>query len=262
MDKVDSPRVLVTRPAHQAGPLIELIERRGGCAVRFPTLEIVAATDSDDARYRLQQLRHYDVLIFVSANAVNFALQAIDGKISIFDRHPIAAVGKATATALEAAGVKVTWLPSTGYDSEALLALPALQTVAGLSCLIVRGEGGREHLAETLRARGASVDYWEVYKRVKPVCDRAPIVDLLADEKLDVITVTSGESLVNLMEMTGPECRSQLLEVPLVVISERVKLMAQSIGFKTIFVADRPADAAILEKIQQCINGENSGRSE
>lgn len=249
MGKSRPVSVLVTRPAHQAGYLVDLIEQRGWCAIRFPVLEILPVTHSDKVKNLLQRLHCFDALIFISANAVNFALQANGGRIDPFKNHRIAAVGRATAKALEAAGLAVAWVPATGFNSEALLDMPEFKVVEGRSFLIVRGEGGLETLANTLRARGATVEYLEVYRRIKPEPDSRQVVQLLERRELDAITVTSGEALQNLTDMLGRDRRPELLAVPLVVISERMKDLAETMGFKRISVADSPADAAILEKV-------------
>ncbi len=248
--------VLVTRPVHQAHNLARLIESRGWQAVRFPVLEIVPMPCSTGGFEKLERLQYFDCLIFVSANAVNFALQANNGKIAPFKQCKIASVGKATARTLESAGLVVDWVPNTGFDSEALLAMPYFQNVEGRAFLIVRGEGGREKLADTLRERGATVEYWEVYQRIRPQSDVQPVVDLLKRRELSLITVSSGEALLNLVEMLGSYAKSELMSVPLVVISERMKYLAEDIGFKRIALASGPDDEAIVQKVTTVCNGE------
>lgn len=248
--------VLVTRPAHQADKLSHLLELRGFQALRFPALEIVPSPRSANGLDRLKSLQNFHCLIFISANAVNFALKANNGKIETFERCKIAAVGKATARALVSAGLSVEWVPEAGFDSEALLAMSGFHDIEGHAFLIVRGEGGREKLAETLRERGAAVDYWEVYRRVRPQTDVQPLVDLLKRGMLNVITVSSGETLLNLVDMLGSDARQELLSVPLVVISERMKYLAKDIGFERIVLASGPDDEAIVEKVITVCNGE------
>lgn len=249
-------RVLVTRPAHQADNLARLIERQGGIAVRFPTLAIVAHDEADSIRQALANLDNYQWLIFISANAVNFALKANGGKIGRAKTVRFAAVGQATAHALNEAGLSVDLMPEHGYNSEALLAMPPLQQIGGQRCLIIRGEGGREQLATTLRNRGADVNYLEVYKRIIPPIDSSPVVELLAQQQLDAITVTSAEALQNLNLMLGEENHQHLSLIPLVVVSERIKGIAADMGFKRIAVTDSPVDTAILETVIMCVTGE------
>lgn len=248
--------VLVTRPLHQAENLCRLIENGGGTAIAFPALDIVASDNSETIKALLGQPNNFQWLVFVSANAVNFALKANGGKIQQFKSERYAAVGQATARAMAAAGIPVDLLPEQGYNSAALLAMPQMQHVKGQAFLIVRGEGGREELADTLRSRGATVSYLEVYKRAKPDIDNGPVLSLLTENRLDVVTVTSAESLHNLLDMIGEGHHKLLLAIPLVVVSDRIRFIAADLGFNQITVTDSPADSAILEAVATVCNGE------
>lgn len=255
MNKVlNGRRVLVTRPEHQAENLSRLIEERGGIAVRFPTLAIVSR-DDDKIKSTLVNLDDFQWIIFISANAVNFALKTNGGKIGRTESVRFAAVGQATAQAMKMAGLPVDLMPENGCNSEALLAMPQLQQIEGQNFLIIRGEGGREQLATTLRSRGAEVNYLEVYKRIIPRIDSSPVVELLAQHRLDVITVTSAEALQNLSLMLG-ENNKLLLLIPLVVVSDRIRCIAADMGFNRITVTDSPIDTAILETVITCATGE------
>ncbi len=167
--------------------------------MRFPTLNIVGCDNSGQIKSALANLEKYHWVIFISANAVNFALKANSGKIArtkspdpLLHSGGFAAVGQSTATAMKMADLPVDLVPEQNCNSEALLEMPELQQVQGQNILIVRGEGGREQLATTLRDRGAEVNYLEVYKRTVPQINSSSIVNLLAQKKIDVITVTSA----------------------------------------------------------------------
>ncbi|MDP1663733.1 MAG: uroporphyrinogen-III synthase [Methylobacter sp.] len=256
MNKVLSGvRVLVTRPEHQAENLSRLIEERGGIAIRFPTLDIVSRND-DEIKYSLTNMDSFQWVIFISVNAVNFALKANSGKIGRTESVRFAAVGRSTAQAMKVAGLPVDLMPADGYNSEALLAMPQLQQVEGQNFLIVRGEGGREQLATTLRSRGAEVNYLEVYKRIIPRIDSSPVIELLVQHRLDVITVTSAEALQNLSLMLGENNNKLLSLIPLVVVSDRIRCIAADMGFKRVTVTDSPIDTAILETVITCVTGE------
>jgi len=249
-------RILVTRPALQAENLLRLITEHGGTAIPFPVLDIVASDHAEAAKALLQQPDKFQWLVFISANAVNFALKANGGKIQRFKSVRYAAVGQATARAMAAADIPADLVPEQGYNSEALLATPQMQQVNGQAFLIVRGEGGREELANTLRSRGATVSYLEVYKRKRPDIDSGPVRKLLAQNRLDVVTVTSAEALQNLLIMIGENDHDLLLATPLVVVSDRIRSVAADLGFKRITVTDSPADSAILEAVAIACNGE------
>jgi uroporphyrinogen-III synthase len=262
MSSLNGAHILVTRPQRQAGNLCRLIKQQQAIAVEFPTLDIVAANDCDRITATLTNLSRFQWVVFISANAVNFALHANDGKIDQFGNARIAAIGQATARALAAAGLTVDLLPDRGSDSRALLASSPMLHVSGQRILIVRGAGGLETLGQELKNRGADVDYLDVYKRVIPSADPAPVLDLLRRNRLDLITATSGEAIQNLLIMLGEKDRNLALAVPLVVVSDRIRQIAENCGFKRIFVTDNPSDTAILEKIITWATGEKSGRIE
>ncbi len=251
-------RVLVTRPAAQAENLCRLIENSAGCAIRFPALEIEA---SAPAQTTLQTALSADWLIFTSKNAVDFALQAFDGKMTNLTLPDIAAVGGGTAARLRESGLTVTCVPAFEFNSEGLLAEAMMQDVTGKTCVIVRGVGGREKLAETLRIRGAKVEYLEVYRRLLPNRDSGELIEHLQRERLDAVIVTSDEALRNLWTMLDPDSAAALSRLPLVVVSERIRQTAERLGFELIVVSQQPTDAAILETLKTLFNGENSGRS-
>lgn len=215
--------VLVTRPDHQAESLAKAIEAAGGRAIRFPAIEILPrpaeAIAADAAR-----LQQPDIVIFVSTNAVRYGLDCAAPA-------RIAAIGPATAAAIEASGRPVDIQPEGGFDSEHLLVEPELNDVAGKVIRIVRGQSGREMLASTLLARGAAVEYLGVYTRRAPRPDSAALAHLEAawrNGKIDVVTVMSVETLVNLLSILPDECRKRLRETPLVTPAQRVIIEART----------------------------------
>jgi uroporphyrinogen-III synthase len=262
MAELKGIRVRVTRPAHQADNLCRLIEEHGGTAVRLPAIEIVPNTEYSKIADVLKSREKFQWIVFISANAVNFALRAINGKIDQLHGSRIAAIGKATANALNLAGLSVHLVPDQGHDSESLLAMPELQSMSGQKVLIVRGSGGREELSDVLRKRGAEVEYLEVYRRIIPSIDYSFAAEMLANNQLDVITATSGEALQNLSAMLGEHNHKRLTELPLVVISGRIAHIAADRGFKRIFVTACPTDTSILDTLIKCTTGEQSDRSE
>ena len=240
--------ILVTRPEHQAEGLCDLIEQQGWHSVRFPTLKIEAVNNAT-IQLQLETIDQYDWLIFISANAVNFAVLANDGKIGIFEDSSIAVVGSATEKALKAFGMTISLAPETRFNSEGLLETEQMNQIQNKSCLIVRGKGGREVLANSLRERGAKVDYMEVYSRKMPISDSLQLTEMIQHQLLDVVTITSGDALKNLLLMLGKKYHEKIFSVPLVVISNRIKKIAENIGFKRVIVTERPADRAIIKAI-------------
>lgn len=228
--------VLVTRPMHQAQHLCSLIEAEGARTILFPVLEIQDPQDNSAVLNLVNRLDEFDIAIFISANAVTKAMDLVLPRRDWPCHLKIAVVGTRTAAALQEYGLTVDICPEEKFNSESLLALAEMRNVAGKKIVIFRGEGGRELLADTLRQRGADIEYAEVYRRSKPVdtpehC--APKLEqILAIHRVDVIVVTSNESLRNLWEIAGPSGQQQLLQMPLAVISPRTAALAQELGFK------------------------------
>lgn len=236
---------MVTRPAHQAARLCELIRAAGGEAVAFPVLEIAPIEDPGPVRADLAKLRDFDVALFVSANAVEHAADFV-GASELPATLRLAAVGQRTADALRQRYGRVDIEAPPPYNSESLLATAALLQVRGARILIVRGTGGRELLADTLRARGAEVHYTEVYRRLEP--ERDFDAELTLHPDIGLIVVTSNEGLRNLVNMAGERRRPWLLATPLVVISRRTAELAETLGFtRPAGVARAATDEALLE---------------
>ena len=238
-------RVVLTRPAGQAAQLAGLIRAAGAEPVLFPTLEILEATDSRPLVALLERLDLFDLAVFISANAVERGLAQVRARRTWPPGLRVAAVGSASARALHSHGFEAVIVPAQGFDSEALLALPELQDVAGKRVVIFRGEGGRELLAQTLAARGAEVEYAECYRRSRPRGDAQPLLELWRRRELDAFTVTSGEALENLCAMLGEDGAQCLKTTPLFVPHERIATAARAFGVATVVVAG-PGDEAMV----------------
>jgi len=131
---------------------------------------------------------------------------------------PWFSVGAATAQVLADQGLDVHYPPS-GDDSEALLALPALREAIARTdarVLILRGEGGRELLAERLREQGASVDYLELYRRFLPAYDPGVLMQRIQLERLNGLVVSSGQGFLHLQALAGSDW-PQVARLPLFV---------------------------------------------
>jgi uroporphyrinogen-III synthase len=241
--------VLVTRPAGQAEALCRRIEAAGGRAIALPAAAILPVSDPEPARALLAT--PWDLMVFVSRNAVEHALPLLPGGC-LPEGPTIAAVGQATARALAAAGREPDLVPGGRFDSEALLAMDALADVLGFRVLIVRGEGGRPTLGETLVERGARVAYAEVYRRVRPQIDPAPLLAHWSRD-IQVATATSDDILQNLLELFTPDGRDALVATPLVVVSERTAELARSLGFARVEVAERAGDEEILAALCRAV---------
>src|ERR1700674_2181225 len=132
--------VLVTRPEQQALPLCRLLEIQGASTLRLPAVEIKAIGNRREMAAQLGALADFDVIIFTSSNAVRFGASLLDQQRDL----TLAAIGPATARALDQAGYRVAVQPPPGetLDSEGLLRHPRLEHPAGRRILIIKGSGG------------------------------------------------------------------------------------------------------------------------
>lgn len=241
--------VLVTRPEQQAAELCSAIQSCGGAAILFPVIRIVPRNENEIRKDAREQGRP-DISIFVSGNAVRYGIGHVGEEL-------LGAVGPATANAIRAAGRDVGVLPADGFDSEHLLAARELCEVAGKTIRIVRGGRGRELLATTLRERGATVSYLDVYERAAPRYSERELEQLEAQWRsgdIDVVTVMSVESLQNLIRILPAWCKEALASTPLVTPAKRViKEAGKRIPGIPTMLADGPQARSMLDAILACI---------
>jgi uroporphyrinogen-III synthase len=235
--------VLVTRPVEQAARLMLRLGDLGAAPLLFPALAIAPAAASQDLAATLARVEQYDLHLFISPTAAQFGLAALSS--DAIKNLRAAAIGNGTAAALRAKGVNNILTPITGADSEHLLALPQFGELAGKRVLIFRGEGGRELIADTLRARGATVDYAECYRRVCPQVDATPLQQALAQHQIQAITAFSGETLDNLVALLGAAAAKNASMLPLFVPHARIAQHAQGLNFvQTVTTA--PGEDGVL----------------
>lgn len=239
--------VVVTRPRAQAAGLSQAIAAAGGEALLFPLLEISPAADPRPLAEAVARLGDYRFAVFISPNAVDYALPAILAAGAWPAGLRPAAVGQGTLRALAAHGIGDCIAPTERFDSEALLALPALAEgeVAGGRVAIFRGDGGRELLADTLRQRGATVDCITCYRRSGPSGGLALLLAAWRAGRLDALTVSSSEGLQYLCNLLDAEGRAYLQRTPLFVPHARIAENARALGLSNIILTEA-ADDGIL----------------
>lgn len=237
-------KIVVTRPRDQAVQLARGIEQAGGVPLLFPLLDITAVQDTRELHEQISRLAQFDLAIFISPNAVHYgiaAIRATGASLSPSQLRPpryalpasgrgelkIATVGQGSAKALRELGIANVIAPTERFDSEGLLALPELQNVAGWRVMIFRGDGGRELLGDTLKARGATVEYAACYQRSKPQQDAGALLAAVPD----AITVTSSEALGYLWQMLDSKSQQVIRDTPLFVPHARIAELAREQGW-------------------------------
>ncbi len=230
--------ILFTRPQGQGEELISALKNAGWHCVHQPLLQITPFTQNHPQAFQaikqhILDLCDFDVVISVSSNASTLAVDWID---QYWPQMPEQlawyAVGPSSAAPFEALGITMQ-IPS-GNHSEGLLALADLQNMQNKKVLILRGLGGRELLADTLKERGAKVHYAELYERCVVPLAKDYLAGLLREQQIHYALITSGEMAQQLAsELTNDKT---FLGLQLIVPSERIKKIAHNLGFNQVHV--------------------------
>ena len=287
---VPAPCAILTRPDGQADALAQALNAEGIDTLAFPLLDIAAQADPDALAAldnALRSLSSYTLTVFVSPNAVAHALarlvhlQSLDGRETARDAGdlwpaalPVAVVGPGSAQALAEAGIAAprhrVIVPPGGaaarFDSEALLEQLDLTALAGCRVLLVRGDGGRELLADTLRENGAQVDIVSAYTRRAPAPDAAAWAALEARLSLPTRcawVLTSSEAVRHLATLLAarygtrdglhtpgtPQVLAQILAAACFTSHARIADAAHAAGFDSITQC-APGDENLLAALK------------
>lgn len=228
--------VLLTRSLDKALPLQNALEHLGGQVLHLPTLEIHSVELSPQQINLIENLDQYQAVVFVSSHAVQYGLDLMSDR---WLQWPIGVdwvcVGKTTAETAQRFQLKAEY-PASSEDSSGMLSLEALneEQIRGKKVLIVRGQGGLEHLSKALVTRGAQIDFLEVYQRCCPAHESVSAeLSKIKKTGCNLICVYSGESVENLVSLfTAGGIAFQTL--PLLAISDRVAQIASKLGFQQV----------------------------
>ena len=184
------------------------------------------------------------IIIFISAASVKFANKI--QPISTWSYDKVLAVGSATASALYDLGIIAT--APKAHHSEGLLKLACLQSINKKDIMVVRGNGGREHLVKTLQKRGANTHYFEAYQRIWRQLP-SHIAQHWRSVQINCIVITSNallKSVVQLLPTSDEYWQNKCLWV---VASERIAQQARDFGIAHVINAHGANDDAITNAI-------------
>lgn len=245
-------RLLLTRPADDSAALGETLAQCGVHSASLPLLAIQPLAETPEHRTTLLGLDRYCAVIVVSKPAARLGLERL---AQHWPQPPAAvrwfSVGAATGELLAAAGLDTHW-PESGDDSEALLELPAFAEALATPdarVLIMRGEGGREFLAERLRGQGVTVDYLELYRRCLPNYPPRSLQRLIQAERLNGLVVSSGQGFEHLNTLAGDDWPA-LARLPLFVPSPRVAELARDAGAQVVVDCRGASASALLAALE------------
>ncbi|HZN86996.1 MAG TPA: uroporphyrinogen-III synthase [Burkholderiales bacterium] len=250
-------RVLVTRPAGQADTWVRALAARGVDAVALPLIDIAAPHDPAPVQAAWRALGDSRLAVFVSPNAARAFFQARPQGAAWPASTRAASVGPGTTQALRALGVPPSSIvepheDSAQFDSEALWQRLERDDWRGAHVLVVRGDGGRDWLADTLRGAGAEVAFVAAYRRAAPRFDGecgARLAYALAHPESHVWLFSSSEAIDHLMHAPQPAAGADWSRARAIATHPRIASRARERGFGAVLEC-RPTVDAVVACIQ------------
>jgi uroporphyrinogen-III synthase len=250
--------VLITRPEEKGQELALQLEKLG----MVPTCQAFFDYQPLASTLQMQNtlILNPDIIIFVSVAAVTYANSCYP--IKSWQAKHFIAVGEATQLALQSCvdqGTRI-YCPKI-HNSEGVLALPLLEKVEGKNIVIVRGDGGREHLKNTLENKQAKVTYIESYQKIWRTLNKN-IVKKWQEQQINCIVITSNallESVVHLIDSVShtdsPNSTLSLKNSCLwIVASKRIADNAKQLGLTKVINANGASDQAIIASLRATVS--------
>ncbi|MBL8245578.1 MAG: uroporphyrinogen-III synthase [Rhodanobacteraceae bacterium] len=239
--------VLLTRPRKESRETARTLAARGIGSIRMPLQATRRAPASARLAADLAFAGGASIQIFVSRAAVAAAAALAPSQLAAAGTR--IAVGAATAAALERLGLSSVRTPGHAEDSEGILGLPVLQSVAGMRIAIWAAPGGRDRMATELALRGAEVRALMVYRRI-PLRPRQPALRRLRlCPQAVVLSASSGLLLQALDAALARHRLTALRERPLIVASARIAALAAGLGYHDVRIARGASAQALAEAL-------------
>jgi len=245
--------VLVTRPGQQGRSLCKLLSEVGIASHHQPLIDI---QPGEQLKRLESDLFNFDIIIAVSQHAA----LATDTYLKQYSQTwPIKptyiAVGQKTAHVLSNATQQKVHYPEIS-DSEHLLQHDELQAVTGKRILILRGNGGRELIFDTLTTKGAIVEYREVYKRENLAFRSDLLVPIWQNDQIKQLVITSSGQLSYFVSQLSEQQKNWLFTLHLYVPSERIAQQAREVGFQVVTNTFSASNKVLLAALRPSETGQ------
>jgi len=250
---INSPiRLLVMRFEPHASRLTKQLNAQSIFSLALPLMSINKSIEFIHAQSFFQ--KKYDYIIAVSGHAVRFSAQALSCQSLNWPKSQYLAVGKSTQQQLQVAvqeSAQCVQSPLNGFNSEALLSLPCLQSVNSKKILILRGVGGRECLRDTLIKRGAVVDYYQPYQRVSLAIKPTKLVEICLQNNINGVIISSAELLKEFIKLIEDLGVILFRNITIYAPSQRIIDLALLSGFKKVDVLPCLSDEGLVTYFKQ-----------
>ncbi|WP_079509931.1 uroporphyrinogen-III synthase [Mesobacillus jeotgali] len=188
--------VLIPRGKAHSKPFSELVARNGGIPVEIPLIAFHPVAASEKLLRILNELHTYNWVIFTSNVTVETFFSFFRNSKPSFRK--VAVIGDKTRASLEERGVKADFMPEE-YVAEGFIDEFLPQVKAGEKILIPKGNLARDYISSSLKKKGAIVEEVIIYETYLPQDSRDKLVQMLSDERLDILTFTSPSTIDHFM---------------------------------------------------------------
>jgi uroporphyrinogen-III synthase len=243
-------RVLVTRTRELAAGLVDRLHAAGASVAIVPLIATLPIADPEAiarAAAEVGAAPQPRWVAFTSATSVRLVLGAVGA--GALAGVLVAAVGPATAAALDAQGVSAD-LVASDHDAAGLAAAMLRRGMAGATVWFPVAEGARGGFAESLRAGGAFVTVQHIYRSVMPASAPGRLRAALA-AGVDAITLTSGSTARNLVAAMG--VGGLPAGAVIVCIGEQTAAEARAAGLTVQAVAEVASVEGLVNALTECL---------
>ena len=240
-------RLLVTRPAGQAGQIIADITQRGGEAMHLPLVDIVPATDPRELQSAIDEAWSFDWIVFTSVNGVDhFCRQMRQRKLDprALGSAKLAAIGPATKKALEEQAFVCDLVPDMFLSEGFVHALN--REGKAQRFLLIQAEQGRDVLRKELEAAGHEVRQVAAYASQPVSSDRQTALRMIQQFPVTWILLTSSFIAENAANIFG----DHLLKWKIASISPITSSKLVELGYPATVEATESTMSSLLDAIE------------
>jgi len=241
------PRILVTRDAERAGPLLEALRARGVDPVGVPTITVEPGRPGGPLDDAVPAAASYTWVAVTSATGATALVEAAARRGADLGTVRIASVGRATSAVVERAGAHASFLPAVATATALAEELPI---GSGDRVLLVRGNLADERLGGRLRSRGATVDEVVAYHTVEAPLESVRSARAAFRDGLDGLVFSSGSTVRGLLALLDAPDRRAALEMPAFCIGPSTASVARDAGFVAVHEASAPDPEALAELVR------------
>ncbi len=236
---LQNKRILITRAQEQSQPLADKIRALGGIPLEFPAIDFAPLDDFTALDDALERAREFKWVVFTSANgarAVAERLRALGKSSGTLALTKIAAIGPATARALEELGLRVDFIPTKFFGEQIAVELPIER---GQRALLLRADIASDALPSGLKARGVAVTDIIAYRTVMPPTESRGSVSIAEIDlaEVDAVTFTSASTVRNFAAMLNGNARALLANSAVFCIGPVTAETARELGLRVDAVA-------------------------